>query len=145
LINSLWLAFRDPSYKESVNGLANFLAMSYRPGHTTFAAGTARRGGRSMTRKTLKTVLLVLLAVFSLSAIGEAAPRKAVRHRPRHTRRIAAAATTAKKKTVRVTRRAATRSKQAAARAATRTKRAAARAATTTKRVVKRKTTTKPR
>ena len=51
-----------------------------------------------MTRKTLKTMLAVLLAVFTLGSLAEAAPKKAVRHRPRHTTRVAAGATTAVKK-----------------------------------------------
>jgi hypothetical protein len=123
-----------------------------------------------MVRKTFKTVLLVLLAVFSLSAIGEAAPGKVVRHRIRHTRRVsAAAAKGVKKKTVHVTRHAGTATRRAAVAAASTTKRVARNTAasttkrvarntasttkrvarntgTTTKRVVvKRKTTTKPR
>jgi hypothetical protein len=76
-----------------------------------------------MTRKTMKTVLLVLLAIFTLGSVSEAAPRKTVRHRVRHSRRVAAAA-----------RKPAVRKSQA--------KRVAPTAKS--KRVVKRKTTTKP-
>ena len=39
-------------------------------------------------RKTFKTVLALLLAVFALSAIGEAAATTSVRHRPRHSSRV---------------------------------------------------------
>jgi hypothetical protein len=76
-----------------------------------------------MTRKTIKTVFLVLLAVLTLSSISEAAPRKTVRHRVRHSQRV----TPAKKPAIR---------KSQTTRAAP---------ATTTKRIVKHKTTTKPR
>ena len=73
-----------------------------------------------MTRKTIKAVFLVLLAVFTLSSISEAAPRKTVRHRVRHSHRVVAA----KKQVVR---------------------KSQAKRVRPSKRVVKRKTTTKPR
>jgi hypothetical protein len=81
-------------------------------------------------RKTLKTIVAVLLAVFALSAAGEAAPKKVVRHRTRHSSRVVHGATTVKKGATTVKKRA---------------KRVAHAAATTTKKVVKRKSTTKPR
>jgi len=76
-----------------------------------------------MTRSTIKTVFLVLLAVFTLSSIGEAAPKKIVRHRVRHSHRVTVARKPAVKKSQ-----------------AKRIARAA-----TTKRIVKQKRTTKPR
>jgi hypothetical protein len=39
-------------------------------------------------RKTLKIVVAVLLSVLTLASMGEAAPKKAVRHRPRHSSRV---------------------------------------------------------
>ena len=39
-------------------------------------------------RKTLKMMVAVLLAVFTLASMAEAAPKKAVRHRPRHSSRV---------------------------------------------------------
>jgi hypothetical protein len=98
----------------------------------------------SMVRTALKTVFLVLLAVFSLSSISEAAPKKAVRHRTRHTRRVATAATTSNKTTTHATKKAATTKRRVAGRTATTTERVAGKTATLDKRVVKRKTTTKP-
>ena len=63
-----------------------------------------------MIRKTLKTLLVGLLAVFTLGSMAEAAPKKVVRHRPRHSTRVAAGATTAvRKRTPRKTKPAARR------------------------------------
>lgn len=63
-----------------------------------------------MIRKTLKTLLVVLLAVFTLGSLAEAASKNVVRHRPRHSTRVAAGATTAvKKRTPRKTKPAARR------------------------------------
>jgi hypothetical protein len=60
----------------------------------------------SMIRKSMKMLLCALLAAFALSSIAEAAPKKALRHRPKHSSRVvsgSAAATAtkpaAKKKT----------------------------------------------
>ena len=79
-----------------------------------------------MTRERLKTLLLVLLAVFTLGSIAEAAPKRVVRHRPRHSTRVAAGTTSAVKKTIRKAR-------------------PAARPATPTPPSAKRRPTTKPR
>ena len=46
-----------------------------------------------MTRKTLKSLALALIAVFALGSVGEAAPRK-VRHRPKHSTRVSSGTTT---------------------------------------------------
>ena len=46
-----------------------------------------------MTRKTLKSLAFALMAVFALSSVGEAAPRK-VRHRPKHSTRVSSGTTT---------------------------------------------------
>jgi hypothetical protein len=53
-------------------------------------------------RKTLRTIVAVLLAVFTIGAVGEAAPRKVVRHRVRHRTRVGRTAAIAKKKTTRL-------------------------------------------
>jgi hypothetical protein len=97
-----------------------------------------------MVLRTFKTVMLVLLAVFTLSSVSEAAPKKVVRHRTHHTRRVPSA-TAKNKKTVRVTRHAAKTTRRASARAATTARRTAGTTATTAKPVVTRKTTTKPK
>jgi hypothetical protein len=44
----------------------------------------------SLMRKTLEMMVAVLLAVFTLASMAEAAPKKAVRHRPRHSSRVSA-------------------------------------------------------
>jgi hypothetical protein len=98
-----------------------------------------------MVLRTFKTVMLVLLAVFTLSSVSEAAPKKVVRHRTHHTRRVPSATAKANKKTVRVTRHAAKTTRRASARAATTARRTAGTTATTAKPVVTRKTTTKPK
>jgi hypothetical protein len=50
--------------------------------------------------KTLGIVVAVLLAVFTLASMAEAAPRKAVHHRPRHSSRVSVGVpTTSRKKT----------------------------------------------
>jgi outer membrane lipoprotein-sorting protein len=54
-----------------------------------------------MIRHTMKMLLVALLASFALSSIAEAAPKKAVRHRPKHSSRVSSgttATTTVKKK-----------------------------------------------
>ena len=53
-----------------------------------------------MVRKTMKMVVVALIAAFALSSMAEAAPKKTVRHRVKHSSRVAsgaAAITTAKK------------------------------------------------
>ena len=52
-----------------------------------------------MARKTFKMMLAALLAVFTLSSLAEAAPKKVVRHRTKHSGRVVTGTTTAKKKT----------------------------------------------
>jgi pyrroline-5-carboxylate reductase len=79
-----------------------------------------------MTRERIKTLLVALLAVFTLGSIAEAAPKRVVRHRPRHSTRVAAGTTSAVKKKT------------------TKTK-PAARRATQTPPSAKRRPTTKPR
>jgi hypothetical protein len=55
-----------------------------------------------MIRKTLKTMLVALAAVFTLATMAEAAPKKVVHHRARHSTRVSSgSATTAKKHTTR--------------------------------------------
>ena len=82
-----------------------------------------------MMRKSLRSLFVVLLSVFVLGSIAEAAPKKVVRHRVRHSAsRVASGTTAAKKRTV-------VRRRRPAARATT---------ATSAKRPVRR-TTTKPR
>ncbi len=50
-----------------------------------------------MVRKTMKMLVMALIAAFALSSVAEAAPRK-TRHRPKHSSRVAsgAAATTSR-------------------------------------------------
>lgn len=45
-----------------------------------------------MTRKTIKSLALAMMAVFALGSMSEAAPRK-VRHRPRHSTRVSSGTT----------------------------------------------------
>ena len=81
-----------------------------------------------MIRHTMKMLLVALLASFALSSVAEAAPKKAVRHRAKHSSRVSSGTTTtttAKKPS--------TKKKRAAA------KKPAVRTA------AKRKPTTKPR
>jgi hypothetical protein len=53
-----------------------------------------------MIRKTMKMLVVALIATFALSSMAEAAaPKKTVKHRPKHSSRVSsgAATTTAKK------------------------------------------------
>lgn len=52
-----------------------------------------------MIRKSMKMLLCALLAAFTLSSIAEAAPKKTLRHRTKHSSRVVSgsAAATAKK------------------------------------------------
>ena len=43
-------------------------------------------------------IVLAVLAVFAFSAVGEAAPKQSVRHRPPHSSRVATGSTKGKKK-----------------------------------------------
>ena len=52
-----------------------------------------------MIRKTLKIVGAVLFAIFALASISEAAPNKAVRHRPRHSSRVSVGGSRTRKRT----------------------------------------------
>ena len=45
-----------------------------------------------MTRKTIKSLALALIAVFALGSMSEAAPKK-VRHRPKHSTRVSSGTT----------------------------------------------------
>jgi hypothetical protein len=49
-------------------------------------------------RKTLEMMVAVLLAVFTLASMAEAAPKKAVRHRPRHSSRVSVSSPAASRK-----------------------------------------------
>ena len=53
-----------------------------------------------MIRRMLKTLAVALVAVFTLAAAADAAPKRAVRHRPKHSTRVASgtSTTTTKKK-----------------------------------------------
>jgi hypothetical protein len=57
-------------------------------------------------RQTLKTLFLVLLAVAAFSSVGEAAPKRTVRHRTGHSSRVAPGARVVKKKVLKSRRRA---------------------------------------
>jgi hypothetical protein len=55
-----------------------------------------------MIRKTITTLLFVIATVFTLATMAEAAPKKTVHHRARHSSRVSSGSTaTTKKKTVR--------------------------------------------
>jgi hypothetical protein len=45
-----------------------------------------------MTRKAFRMMLVPLVAAFALSSVAEAAPKKAVRHRPKHSSRVSTGA-----------------------------------------------------
>jgi hypothetical protein len=46
-----------------------------------------------MIRRTMKMLLVALLASFALSSIAEAAPKKVVRHRTKHSSRVSSGST----------------------------------------------------
>jgi hypothetical protein len=48
-----------------------------------------------MIRHTMKMLLVALLASFALSSVAEAAPRKVVRHRTKHSSRVSSGSTAA--------------------------------------------------
>ena len=89
-----------------------------------------------MIRKTMKLLLIAILAAITLSSTAEAAQKKTVRHRPKHSSRVTASAASvpAAVKKSKAKRRA---SKSTTAKKSTATKRVKATA--------KRKPTTKPR
>ena len=45
-----------------------------------------------MVRKTMKMLVVTLVAAFALSSMAEAAPKKMVRHRAKHSSRVASGA-----------------------------------------------------
>ena len=96
-----------------------------------------------MVRKTMKMLVVALIAAFALSSIAEAAPTKTVRHRAKHSSRVSSGAaamavkTPAPKKTKRAA--ASSRTRAQSSTSATAKKPAAKRAP------AKRKPTTKPR
>ena len=92
-----------------------------------------------MARRTFKMLLVVLLSVFTLGSLAEAAPKnKVVRHTAKPSARVATANTVAKKNTV--------VKKKTAAKARARTAKARAKSATVakSKTTAKRPATTKP-
>jgi hypothetical protein len=91
----------------------------------------------------VKLLLAALLVAFSAASIAEAAPKKVVRQRPRHSTRVAtgATATTGSRATAR--HRAAPKKKRASATRSTTKKKAAARKKSAT--AARRRATTKPR
>ena len=72
--------------------IAKLRRMRYR----TCAVSTTSAGGPSLSRKTIKMLLVAIVASFAIASMAEAAPKKAVRHRVRHSSRVSsgAAATT---------------------------------------------------
>ena len=92
-----------------------------------------------MAGKTFKMLLVVLLSVFTLGSLAEAAPKKVVRHRAKHSARVATANTVAKKSTI--------AKKKAATKARARTAKASSKSAKVakSKTTAKRPATTKPR
>jgi Ni/Co efflux regulator RcnB len=53
-----------------------------------------------MIRKKTTLLLLALVAVFAFGSMAEAAPKRTVHHRAKHSSRVQAGATTTRKKTV---------------------------------------------
>ena len=51
-----------------------------------------------MMRKTVPRLLALFLSVFCFGSVGQAAEKHTVRHRPRHSARVATAPSTPKKK-----------------------------------------------
>jgi len=47
-----------------------------------------------MSRKTIKMLLVAIVASFAIASMAEAAPKKAVRHRVRHSSRVSSGAAT---------------------------------------------------
>ena|SRR5258708_7040404 len=98
--------------------------------------------------RNLKLLLGALLVAFSVASIAEAAPKKAVRHRPKHSTRVSSgAAATAGTRTEAPRRKAAAKKKarpraSGATGSATGKQKATARASATT---VRRRPATKPR
>jgi hypothetical protein len=93
-----------------------------------------------MVRKTLKTLVVALIAAFALTSMAEAAAPKKTRHRAKHSSRVSSGASaTAGKKP-------AAKKKAASAKAGTRAKANGAAAKGALKKApVKRRPTTKPR
>src|SRR5881296_1950669 len=92
-----------------------------------------------------KVLLAALLVAFSVASIAEAAPKKTVRHRPKHSTRVSSgAAATTGTRTVAPRRKATAKKKanQAAGSRASAKKKATVRAKATT---VRRRPATKPR
>jgi Flp pilus assembly protein TadB len=85
----------------------------------------------SMIRKTMKMLLVAVVAVCTFGAVAEAAPKKAVRHRAKHSTRVSSSAEPS--------------AAAKPARKATTKRRAASRATATAKHKPQLKTTTKPR
>ena len=95
-----------------------------------------------MSRKTIKMLLAAIVASFAIASMAEAAPKKAVRHRVKHSSRVSSGATattgshpTPKKRTA-----AASKARRRAPAG-----KATAKKSTTRKSTAKRKPLTKPR
>src|SRR5438132_7680822 len=52
---------------------------------------------RTMTQKTLRMLLVALVAILSFASAADAAPKKALRHRPKHSSRVASGSNSAPK------------------------------------------------
>ena len=79
---------------------ANVLSLSGDAGSVMRIRIAQRRRRIPVAGKTLKMLLVVLLSVFTLGSLAEAAPKKVVRHRVKPSARVATANTVAKKHTV---------------------------------------------
>ena len=90
-----------------------------------------------MIRKSMKLLLCALLAVFTVSSIAEAAPKNTLRHRTKHSSRVASGGATTNTKP-------ATKKRTNSASAAKK-KSGAASNRSTAKRPAQRRPTTKPR
>jgi hypothetical protein len=95
-----------------------------------------------MNRKTIKMLLVAIVASFAIASMAEAAPKKAVRHRTKHSSRVSsgAAATTVNQSTPKKRTTAASKAKRRA-----QARKATAKKSTARKSTAKRKPLTKPR
>ena len=105
-----------------------------------------------MNRKTIKMLLAAIVASFAIASMAEAAPKKAVRHRVRHSSRVSsgAAATagnrsTSKKQTTAASKKQTTAASKARRRAPAAKGKGALKKSTTGKSTAKAKPLTKPR
>ena len=89
-----------------------------------------------MTLKAIRIVLVSLVAALALTSAAEAAPRKSVRHRPKHSSRVSTGAVPAQKQPA--------TAKKSSPRASTAKSASTAKKSTAKRSTVKRRPATKP-